>query len=84
MAPRRKPQGGKLLDPQWRHQRGVTAGAASRASYERRREAEGARFATKGVAYAAGYRRGYQSAFAWWRRKYLRGLRDALRKVVAA
>ena len=72
MIRRQRPQGGKVLDPAWRHARGLKGGAASRASYTRRREQEAERFATKGVAYVAGYRRGYQTAMVWWRRKLLK------------
>ena len=72
MVRRRSPQSGKVLDPQWRHQRAMKAGLAARASYGRRRAAAAAGFRTKAAAYQAGYRRGYQAAMAWWRRKYLR------------
>lgn len=71
----RRPQGGKVLDPAWRHARAVQAGAAARRAYERQRRERGDAFATKGDAYAAGYRCGYYRAMRWWRRKFARAFR---------
>lgn len=76
---RRAPQTGKVLDPAWRQARGRKGGAAARATYERRRRERGERFATKGDAFAAGYRAGYRTAIAWWARKYRRELTAALK-----
>ncbi len=58
-----------VMDAGWRHRRAVEAGKKSRESYRRRQETEAEKYATKGVAYAAGYRRGYQTAMAWARRR---------------
>lgn len=77
MTRRRAPQGGKCADPAWRHARAVKANTAARARYERDRETAGERYATKGVAYVAGYRHGYQTAMRWWAR---RAARDAERQ----
>lgn len=63
---------GKLADPAFRHRRALAAGQASRAAYERRRLRLGERYATKGAAYAAGYRQGYSTAMHWWARKVRR------------
>ena len=56
-------------DPAVRHARAVKASAVARANHARRRLALGETFPTKGHAYAAGYRQGYQRASAWWRHK---------------
>lgn len=69
MSQRRQPQGGKVADPAWRTERGRKGGLASRATYRARVERDADRFSSKGTAYAAGYRRGYQTAMAWWRRR---------------
>lgn len=51
-------------------ERARKAGLGNRARCEAARKAKGSRYATKGDAYAAGYRSGYQTAMAWWQRKY--------------
>lgn len=53
--------------------------AKRRQSYQRSLEARVARYATKGVAYQAGYNTGYRHAYAWWQRQFA-----ALRKGRAA
>lgn len=58
----RQPQGGKLNDPAWRQARSAAAVTALRAAAEQSREERGERYATKGEAYAAGYRMGYNVA----------------------
>lgn len=60
----------KLDDPVWRHERAKKAGAGNRARHHAARMERGRRYQTKGHAFAAGYRLGYQKAMAWWRRKY--------------
>lgn len=66
-----------VRDAVWRHRRALAAGAASRKTYRRRSLELGKQFKTKSAAYAAGYRRGYQSAMCWWKRKAERELRRA-------
>lgn len=68
---------GVVRDAAWRHGRAVAAGAATRLVYRRRALEQAERFATKSAAYAAGYRRGYQTAMGWWKRKTARWLRRA-------
>jgi len=59
-------------DPAVRHTRAVKGGHGHACAAHRRREGRGAIFATKGLAYAAGYVAGYQNAMRWWRRKFAR------------
>lgn len=73
----RRPLGGKAADPIWRQERARKAGIAAREAHRRRYEARAERYATKGVAYAAGYKTGYQAAMHWWQRKYQRERRAA-------
>lgn len=68
----RRPQGGKCADPIWRQERARKAGIASRAAVHARFEATAAKYSTKGIAYAAGYRVGYTAAMHWWQRKIQR------------
>lgn len=58
-----------FLGPNWQTSRGRLGGLAARDTYARRRTEIGDRYATKGDAYAAGYRRGYMTAMVWWRRR---------------
>ncbi len=53
----------RLMDSVWK------SVAANRAGHARTREAKAERFATKGVAYVAGYRAGYNTAMRWWRER---------------
>lgn len=45
---------------------------AMRASHAANRELKAGRYATKGVAYVAGYRAGYTTAMRWWQEKLRR------------
>lgn len=65
--------------PAWRHARSLKAGRAAAVKRIAEREAKCVRYATKGVAYQAGYRQGYTSASAWWRHKLARELGRARR-----
>lgn len=53
---------GKLSDPQWRQERARKAVAANQAAREAYRAQIGERYPSKGDAYQAGYRLGYQVA----------------------
>jgi hypothetical protein len=59
-----------------RHTRAVKAGNAARLAHRKSAIARAERFPDKGIAYAAGYRSGYQTASAWWRRKLIRALAE--------
>ncbi len=59
-------------DPAVRAARALKGSQAARKAYEARRLDRGAQYADKGMAYAAGYRTGYQVACAWYRRKLAR------------
>lgn len=65
MTRKRAPQGGKVLDADFRHARARAANFASRQSVIQRRDAIAAQFTNKGDAYQAGYRTGYQQALHW-------------------
>jgi len=45
---------------------------AMRASHAKAREAKASKYATKGVAYVAGYRAGYTTAMRWWQEQFRR------------
>jgi hypothetical protein len=51
-----------VLDAAWRKARAIKAGAAAKQAFREARETRGERYATKGIAYAAGYRIGYRQA----------------------
>jgi hypothetical protein len=57
---------------EWRQARARAGGEGRRKAFEREREARGERYATKGVAYVAGYRAGYYAAMRWWALKVKR------------
>lgn len=68
----------KLADPLWRHARALKAGEGARKAHQEQRRERGNRYGTKADAYAGGYRQGYQTAMAWWTRKWRREF-DGLR-----
>lgn len=72
--PRRRPQGGKLADPAFRHERAMRAGAAARRLYLQRSLERADGFPSKAAAYTAGYRTGYHRAMAWWKQRVKRYL----------
>ena len=60
------------VTPDWRHQRAIKTGNIVRERFRAEMEARGDKYATKGVAYQAGYHRGYTTAMNWWKRKFER------------
>lgn len=63
-------KGGKLLDPAWRRERALKAGAGARRAHLARAEANAARFKTKAEAFRAGDKQGYYRAYRAWKLRY--------------